>query len=159
MKKSPIYAGRLERFLAYLLDALLIVIPVRLSVTMFLQVDPAGQSTVDPVFFPVMFLINLAYYAYFTASRWQATPGKRLLGIYVIRTDNQRLTALDATERFLAFTLPYLPLYVSFLSPAWGKTLTMFLVIYWFAPILYTQERIGIHDRLCRTRVLIGRVG
>jgi uncharacterized RDD family membrane protein YckC len=159
MRTSLICAGRGERFLAYLLDMLFILIPVRLVAALFVGTDNSGEPTIEPVFFLVMFLINAAYYTGFTASRWQATPGKRLLGMYVIRTDHQRLSLSSALERFLAFTLPFMPVYVSFIPPAPAKMLTMILVMYWFLPILYTQERVGIHDRLCRTRVLIGRVG
>jgi uncharacterized RDD family membrane protein YckC len=157
MSARLVYAGRGERFLAYLLDALFILIPTRLVAGLFITTDANGEMTVDAIFYPIMFLINLVYYAAFTASRWQATPGKRLVGIRVVRVDGARLDALDATERFLAFTLPFTPLYVSILSPAIGKMLSMMLVVYWFLPILYTPEHAGIHDRLCRTRVITGR--
>lgn len=159
MRTSLIYAGRGERFLAYLLDMLFILVPVRLAAELFISTGTNGEPIVAPVFFVVMFLINAAYYTYFTASRWQATPGKRLLGMYVIRTDHQRLGLSNALERFLAFTLPFMPVYVSFIPSDVAKMLAMMLVIYWFLPILYTPQRVGVHDRLCRTRVLIGRVG
>lgn len=159
MRTSRIYAGRGERFLAYLLDMLFILIPVRLAAELFISTGPNGEPVVAPVFFIVMFLINASYYTYFTASRWQATPGKRLLGMYVIRTDHRPLSLANALERFLAFTLPFLPVYVSFIPSETAKMLAMLLVFYWFLPILYTPERVGMHDRFCRTRVLIGRVG
>ena len=44
----------------------------------------------------IEFIPIIAYYAYFSAGPWQATPGKRICGIYVIRTNGARL---DATVR------------------------------------------------------------
>ncbi|MBX9726879.1 MAG: RDD family protein [Rickettsiales bacterium] len=104
-------------------------------------------------------LVSLGYYTYFTASRWQATPGKRLLSIYVVRTDNRALTPRDALERFLGFILPSLPIYSSIMLQQQAAMLVFWLTLFWFAPILFTPERIGFHDRLCRTRVVVGKVG
>lgn len=150
MKKSLVYAGRLERLLAYLIDTIILVVPA-----MYFASILRG----DPVVTPLCFLASLGYYTYFTASRWQATPGKRLLGIYVIRTDHRALTYRDGVERFLAFILPSLPMYTSFIPAEMAPGMSLALSIVWFASIVYTEERVGMHDRLCHTRVLIGKVG
>jgi uncharacterized RDD family membrane protein YckC len=105
------------------------------------------------------FLVSLSYYTYFVASRWQATPGKRLMNIYIIRSDNRMLTPRDALERFLAFFMPSLPIYISFMPDNVTPIIVFWLSMFWFSPILYTPERTGVHDRLCNTRVLVGRVG
>jgi uncharacterized RDD family membrane protein YckC len=150
MRASLVYAGRLERLLAYLIDTIILVVPA-----MYFASILHG----DAIATPLCFLASMAYYTYFTASRWQATPGKRLLGIYIIRTDNRMLTYRDGAERFLAFMLPSLPMYASFIPANVAPGLSLTLSIVWFASILYTEERVGLHDRICHTRVLIGRVG
>lgn len=150
MRQNRVYAGRLERLLAYLIDTIILVVPAMYIASML-----RGAAIVTPL----CFLASLFYYMVFTASRWQATPGKRLLGIYVIRTDNRMLTLRDGAERFLAFILPSLPMYTSIIPPNLTPGVSLALSIAWFAPILYTDERVGTHDRLCHTRVMIGKVG
>ena len=146
----PIYAGRAERFFAYLIDALILLVPGTLVVALL---DSADVAVVG------VFLVSLSYYTYFTASRWQATPGKRMLSIYVARVDHQPLTPRDALERFLAFILPSLPIYSSIMPQQQAAMVVFWLTVTWFAPILFPPERIGLHDRMCRTRVLVGKVG
>jgi uncharacterized RDD family membrane protein YckC len=104
---SHIYAGRLERLFANLIDSIFLVL-IGSVVTLSLQEE--GLIVL------ITFLISLGYYTHFTSSSWQATPGKRLLNIYVIRTDNRALTQRDAVERFLAYSIPGLPLYASFMG-------------------------------------------
>lgn len=146
--RAPIYAGRGERLFAYLIDTLILLIPGTLIVALF----PGNGLAIL-----ASFLYTLTYYVYFTASSWQATPGKRLLGVYVIRVDGRRLGNREALERFLAYCLPSLPLYTSFIPGDAVPMLVIWLSLFWFAPILFTDERIGYHDRLCKTRVVVGK--
>jgi len=84
-------------------------------------------------------VIALFYYGYFMAGPWQATPGKRLLGIYVIRVNGERMDAASAVLRYLAYVLSILPFFVGF------------LMVFW------TPERKALHDIVCGTRVVYGR--
>ena len=143
------YAGRPERFLAYLIDTIFLLIAAAILTTII------GKEAYA---IPITFLTSLAYYTHFLASRWQATPGKRMLNIYVARLDRQPLTKRDALERFLAYSLPSLPMYASFIPEGTSSILAVWLSVFWFFPILVTPERIGMHDRICRTRVLTGKV-
>ncbi len=147
---QTMYAGRLERVFANLIDSLILIIPSGLVGALL---DDTGLTTL------ATFLLSLGYYTHFTASSWQATPGKRILGIHVVRTDQRALTQRDAVERFLAFSIPSLPLYTSLLTMEQAPMLVFWLSLIWFAPILFTAERIGTHDRLCGTRVMVGKVG
>lgn len=148
--RKAIYAGRPERFLAYLIDTIILLLAAAMLTTI------AGKESYA---IPITFLTGMAYYTHFTASRWQATPGKRMLGIYIARTDHRALTRRDALERFLAYSLPSLPMYASFVPEQTSSILAVWLSVFWFFPIIVTPERIGMHDRLCRTRVLNGKVG
>ena len=84
--------------------------------------------------------IALAYYAYFSAGPWQATPGKRICGIYLIRTNGQRVDAAFAVLRDVAYIVSALPLFIGFLMVFWS------------------DERKALHDILCGTRVVYGRL-
>lgn len=144
--RTPTYAGRPERFFAYLLDTVILIAPGAI-VVMLLKGQPVAVLGV--------FLVSLIYYTYFTASRWQATPGKYLLNLYVARRDRTPLTLRDALERFLAFILPTLPFYASFIPEKQAPALVVWLTMLWFAPILFRADRMGLHDRLCGTMVLV----
>lgn len=71
----------------------------------------------------------------FEASPWQATPGKRALGLRVASTSGQPLTPGQALKRFLAAGLSWLSLNLGHAMAA-------------FAPYL------ALHDRISQTRVL-----
>jgi len=88
----------------------------------------------------VELVLIIAYYAYFTAGPWQATPGKRILGIYVIRTNGRRVDAVFGALRYLAYYASFLPLFIGF------------LMVFW------TDERKALHDMICGTRVVYGRL-
>jgi uncharacterized RDD family membrane protein YckC len=150
MKKPRFtYAGRLERFLAYLLDTIILVAPKYLILGAF-----GSESGVGLL---LAFAIDAVYATWFVGSHWQATPGQRLLTLHIVRTDGRKLNYTAAFERYLAYLLPSLPLYSSFLPPDFARTLAGLLIMGWFAPILFTAERTGIHDMLCGTRVVTGR--
>lgn len=149
-QRSILYAGRAERLFANLIDTIILIIPGGLLAAML----GGGQLAILATF-----IVSLGYYTYFTAGSWQATPGKRLLNLYVVRTDRRALGTSAALERYLAYCLPSLPLYASFLPAELAPILVFWLSIFWFVPILFTPERVGMHDRLCNTRVLVGKVG
>lgn len=155
---TPIYANWPERLLAYLLDQLIIVVPVAVLAQPFVQVNPAGEILIEPAAYMVIFVVNLAYHSYCVASRWQATLGMRILSMHVARVDGRPLHVRDAIERFLAFFMPQLPSYASFIPKEQASMLVVFLSISWFMPILLRADRMGLHDRLCGTRVLAGKV-
>ena len=148
-KKVPfLLAGRLERLFAYLIDTLLLVLPSGLVVSL---VGTGGEGMLAG------FMCNLAYFTGFISSPWQATPGQRLLAIQVVHRDGSKLDRLDALERFLAYTIPMLPMYASFLDPKIAPAITVWLTCVWFLPILIRADRAGMHDMLCGTRVIVGK--
>lgn len=84
--------------------------------------------------------LGLVYFALIPAGRWQATPGKRLVGIHVIRADGQRLGAMAFLLRYLAYILSSLVFGLGFLMAG------------------VTQQKRALHDFLCGTRVIYGRL-
>lgn len=68
---------------------------------------------------------------------WSATLGKLMLGLRVIHVSGVRLTPLQALAR------------------AAGDLLNLIICSgLSYAAILFDRQRLGIHDRLCRTRVI-----
>ncbi len=150
----PIYASWPERLLAYLIDLFIIMLPVGMIAKPYIHENSDGMVVVEPEAYVVIFLVNLCYHTYFIASRAQATPGMRMLSIYVAHTTTRPLTMSDALQRFLAFFIPRLPSGASFISDAQKPAIYVFLMIVWFAPILFRRDRAGMHDQLCSTVVL-----
>jgi uncharacterized RDD family membrane protein YckC len=149
MKKKPLQnANALERFLANLIDGLILFIPLKL-ITAPLANDGLAML--------VGCLGNMAYFVWFTSSAWQASPGQRLLSIYVTHINGAKMTRLDAFERFICFILPVLPLYTTLLPFQLAFSLATFLSMAWFMPIALNEKRMGIHDYLCNTRVVVGK--
>lgn len=150
MIRTPNYAGRFDRLLANLLDTFVLFIPAVLLA--------AAGGVGSPLALVGSFLCNVAYYTAFTSGDWQATPGKRIFNMYVMRLDGGKLTQRDALERFLGYIIPSLPLYLTRLPEGMIGTIAIYLSLAWFMPILLRPDRAGLHDILCRTRVVVGRL-
>ena len=157
MNRQPPIAQPWIRFAAYIIDAVLLLVGSSIAASLFASTGADGKLILAPINVLVVFLVNMAYYTAFLSGRWQATPGARAMHIYVVRTDGRKLTQRDALERFLAYVLPSLPLYASFLPETIAPMLVIWLHIFWFAPILIQPDRIGIHDKLSATRVVEGQ--
>lgn len=145
------YAQIHERFLARMIDGI-ITLPFLQVVTLLFS-SHAGLASIAG------FLLGLFYYAWFSASNWQATPGKRIVGIYVVRSDGARLSLRESVAREIAALAPTFPVYVSFFEPQMGATLFVVLALLWYGRILITPDRTGLHDLICDTRVRLGRHG
>lgn len=72
----------------------------------------------------------------FESTRWQATPGKRALGLVVASADGKRLTTGHALQRFLASSLSWLSLNLG------------------HALVALPPKHLALHDRISDTRVL-----
>lgn len=81
-------------------------------------------------------LISAVYNIAFIAGEWQATPGKRFCGIKVVMADGRRPTLWEATLRHIA------------------SGASVFLCWLGFITILFTKEKMALHDMICNTRVV-----
>jgi len=86
---------------------------------------------------PINILIALAYTIYFML-RHEATPGKLILGLRVVRADGSRLTVRRIVGRFFAEML----------------SAVIFLTGYVMAA--FDEQKRTLHDYLCDTRVVKG---
>lgn len=143
------HAGILIRAFAITIDALILLPISGLLHSLFAdQVDLQALSNL---------IISGAYYVMFISGPWQATPGKRIAGVFVVNVDGSKLSQRQALQRYIGYIIPSLPVYSSIdinVSPI----MMLWLSIMWFLPIALTEQRTGVHDLLCRTRVLHGRV-
>ena len=130
---KKIYAGFSIRLAATILDTIFLL-PITLIFYYFGDMKEAlslGNLT--------GYLFSIAYVAYFLGSNYQATPGKRLLGIYVARANNEKLTRARAMARA-------------------GASILSFVILgFGFITIIFTKEKAALHDFLCDSRVFYGR--
>ncbi len=83
--------------------------------------------------------VVLFYWTYFPSRASQATPGKRMCAIHIVRVDGRRVTLWLALGRLFSYFLATIPGAVGFLMIPW------------------TDQRKGLHDIICATRVVHGR--
>jgi uncharacterized RDD family membrane protein YckC len=151
MNGIPAFAGKLERFLANLVDSLAtMLLPAAVLAVLHLGMN-------SPLGLIITFAANAVYFTAFTAGPWQATPGQRLFGMVVARLDGRLLGRREALERFLAYYIPSLPMYLSDMDQNLLAKIALWLVIVWFSPILWRADRRGVHDLLCGTIVVTGK--
>lgn len=146
------FAGFWIRFGAYLIDSIIIgvVMGVLFAIVIGMVAGMMNSASSDDqgtaiglatvFFYLVEFVVIGTYFTAFTASKWQATPGKRLVGIYVVRADGQRVGAGLAFGRWLSYFISSLIFYVGFFM------------------IGFTDQKQGLHDMICGTRVVFGKL-
>ena len=164
----PATSGR--RFGAFIIDYLIIssvgllsslgifMIPVLMLGVSPLDIQTQSEhfrnvtDTIDPLFQILIIIIPSAeswlYSAFLESSKWQATIGKRLFGIYVTNNVGQRMSLYQAGLRsgikILCGVMPCLGIDV----------LTSVGYIVNFAVILLTEKHQGIHDKVAKTFVV-----
>ena len=153
MKQLLFFAQAHERFLAHLIDSLIVSVGAYAIATLM-------QANEDGLQMAITFITGLFYYAYFQSGNWQASPGMRVLSIRLIRLGSQaKISARDAVMRYLAFMGPTLPIYVSFLDDQQKVTLVVWLGMVWYVMVLIRLDRAAMHDLVCGQRVVRGRTG
>ncbi|EIJ81690.1 YxaI [Bacillus methanolicus PB1] len=155
------YGGFWVRFAAYLIDSIILGIPLTIlsfiiTVVFFgasggfdaaltdpnyLEQDPADAGAVAfagayLVSLLFNFIVSFLYFAGLHASKWQATIGKNLLGLKVTDMDGNRISFGRALGRYLAMT---------FLS-------SIFLIGYIITA--FTEKKQALHDLIARTVVV-----
>lgn len=155
------YAGFWIRFGAYLLDSIIIGVPLMI-LTFAILFAFLGSSGVldamleDPEYLEASmtdeqamklllgyllavllnFILTVAYYAGMHASKWQGTVGKKLLGLKVTDINGQRISFWRGLGRYIAMV---------FLS-------AIFLIGYIMAA--FTAKKQSLHDMIAGTVVI-----
>ncbi|WP_114520492.1 RDD family protein [Altererythrobacter sp. ZODW24] len=137
------YAGFWIRVGAYIIDAIVLSI-VGAIVGMLFGVGALGMNVDESqIASPGYLLYNVAslviaigYFAGMESSSWQATLGKKALGLIVTSTDGNRISLLNAIGRYLA------------------KILSALILLIGFIMVGFTERKQGLHDLLASTLVL-----
>lgn len=148
------YGGFWIRFVAYLIDKLLIgAVAAPLYFTLILPslipIIRQAQENEEPspefiarliakgiVFGCVAVVGSWLYEALLTSSSWQATVGKRVLRLKVTDDFGNRISFARATGRFFA------------------KILSQWIMCIGFIMIAFTDRKRGLHDMICNTLVV-----
>ncbi|MEP7185926.1 MAG: RDD family protein [Rhodanobacter sp.] len=87
-------------------------------------------------------LVGYVYYVIFEFSKWQATPGKLMLGMRVTNLNGQRLSLSRSLARNAVRLV---------------NALTVLIPFVCYLPVAWTARKQGFHDMLAKTLVLNGR--
>lgn len=142
-RKSTIYAGFWFRAAAYFLDTATLAFVLGATVLgPILRNNHVGPSFQDawkfytgdsPQATALLLLMQLAswlYFATFESSRWQATPGKKVLGLLVTDLEGRRLSFIRASGRYF------------------GKIISSLLFGIGFLMAGFTEKKQALHDML-----------
>ena len=138
IKKS--YGGFWKRVIAYLIDAFIIAFPVTMIfgtvIPEVLKTENVEVTTVT-VSMPqiIMLVASWIYFAGLESSVWQATIGKKMLGMKVTDVAGQRINFVKATVRYVA------------------KILSSFILMIGFIMVAFTAKKRGLHDFIAGTFV------
>ena len=138
IKKS--YGGFWKRVIAYLIDAFIIAFPVTMifgTVIPQTMMTENIQVTSVAVSMPqvIMLVASWVYFAGLESSAWQATVGKKMLGMKVTDTSGERIDFIKATIRYFA------------------KILSSFILMIGFIIVAFTAKKQGLHDFIAGTLV------
>lgn len=154
------YAGFWMRFVAFIIDSLVMQLAQSFLVIPLLAVFGLGFATFDfnelnslgeaDIFVLITtiismvsslvllsFLINLLYYALMESSKHQATLGKMALGIKVTDTNGERLDFTKAMIRQL------------------GKIISSFIFMIGYIMAAFTEKKQALHDMIANTYVVL----
>jgi uncharacterized RDD family membrane protein YckC len=156
-----IYAGLGRRFVAFIVDLVLVLLMGAVVITFFsltngikylyyLTVSGAHYSTLteagtlDAALGPILaaygmllVIIPWLYFAGFESSRSQATPGKVLMSLVVTDMQGSKPTFARTTLRFF------------------GKFISALIIFIGFLMIGFTKRHQGLHDRIAGCLVLL----
>lgn len=136
------YAGFWIRFVAYLIDGIILAIVTAPLGFLFGEspLDPAASAAFGISDF-LNLVIGLAYFVGFEGSSKQATPGKMAFGLIVTDESGGRISYPRALGRYAAKILSTLILFIGFIMVA------------------FTEKKQGLHDLLASTLVVKGEPG
>jgi uncharacterized RDD family membrane protein YckC len=145
--KTERYSGFWLRFFAAFIDGIIITIPMMIiGIILFFVVmgeammygyyDDSEMVGFQAVLYLISFVIGIIYIAGMHSSKWQATIGKRMMGIKVTDLNGNRISFGRALGRFFGTYLSALIMYIGFLMAG------------------FTQKKQALHDMVAGTLVV-----
>ncbi len=142
------YGGFWVRVVAYIIDVVLMgVVGVVIALVFGGVFGIAGGDVSDPNAGPSLLLnlisvvLGVAYFAGMESSEWQATVGKKAMGLVVTDTNGNRISFLRALGRYFSKVLSGLILGIGYIMVA------------------FTERKQGLHDMIASTLVVKGEPG
>lgn len=102
------YAGFWIRFVAVVIDAIILSV-VGWVIGQVIQAEIIGM------------LIGAAYYLYFWVKQKGQTPGKKVMGIRIVRVDSKEIDWMTAVLRYVGYIVSGIPLALGFIWVAFDK--------------------------------------
>ena len=136
------YAPFLKRFAAFLIDNLILSMAITGVASLgFIDIASGSQaqgaaSYVSGPYMAAVVIISGLYYILLHSSKWQATIGKRFVGIKVATDSGEQVTVGRAAIRFIVMEVVSSILYIG----------------YFF--MFFTQKRQTLHDLAAKTVVI-----
>jgi uncharacterized RDD family membrane protein YckC len=129
---APEYAGFWLRFVAYIIDAIIILIPT------YLLYGTIGGSFIEPNILAriIGVVVGVGYFVYLESSEKQATFGKQAMGIIVTDMDGQRISMGQAFGRYFA------------------KIISAIILLIGFIMAGFTDKKQALHDMIAGTLVV-----
>ena len=144
------YGGFWIRVGAYIIDGILLwivqlllgaLLGVSLAESTGLAEPDAAASGAATVLTLVSTVISVAYFVVLESGPWQATLGKKALGLIVTDENGNRISWLRALGRYFA------------------KILSAVILLIGFIMVAFTDRKQGLHDIICSTLVVKGEPG
>ncbi len=161
------FASFWRRTAAYTLDIIafsIMLLPLYVLEAIFIPeaADPSAMVKLVGIEVPAYYLsifymlLTTSIMSAFLASSWQATPGKRIMNIYVIKNN---MTRLSFGRAFYRSSLPVIALIIMyFVIPLPFLAIVAFLIFaFWYGRVAFTAEKTTGHDLIAKTRVIVGR--
>ncbi len=134
------FGGFWIRVGAYFIDMIVLIIPVLLISFLFRSVIPVDDEVslmiVEVVDSILSLIVWWVYAAVLHSSEWQATVGKRVVGLKVVDVRGNRISFGRATGRYFAEFISALILFIGYMMVGW------------------TQKKQGLHDMIAGTYVI-----
>lgn len=131
------YGGFWLRVVARIIDTVIMTVVMVVIEVLWRGASDGYDTSAEEGFWLLIWLIgHWLYYTGLHASQWQATLGKRLLGLRVVNLEGQRISFGHATGRYFAEFLSALILLIGYLMVA------------------FTERKQGLHDMLANTLVV-----
>lgn len=144
--EDSMYAGFWRRFVAILVDGFIITIPILIitSILVFNELNTAynngyytePSNSITGWGYLLGLAINIIYFAGMHASKWQATIGKKMMGIKVTDMNGNRISFLRAVGRLFGTYVSTIILYIGFIMAG------------------LTEKKQALHDMIASTLVM-----
>ena len=137
--RPVVYAGFWLRVAAYILDIIVIYAVIFIIALSVSSNSIVFEESANDAFWPAYLLLWIAIMCYFPimeSSKWQATLGKRVVGIIVTDLNGDRISFGKALARLISKLVSAMIVYIGFIMAG------------------FTEKKQGLHDMIASTLVI-----